>query len=353
MKITSLPTPALILDKAAFESNRAAMTALLKDSTLALRPHFKSHKCAAIAKMQMEDGAKGMTCAKLSEAEDLALSGIEDILIANQITDPQKISRLSHLAGCCHLTVCVDCEENIVALSRACATAGTTLYCLVEYEIGMERCGVETKEEVVRLAKIIDKAPNLVFAGVQAYAGHISHEPSLQARAALTEKNAEAIRALLAALQEEGVPAAILSGGSTGTSEIKAKEGLYTELQAGSYLFMDATYRDLALPFQNALFILTTVVSANEHMIVVDAGVKSCGVDQGMPVPLGFTVEKTVASEEHFQLHNPSKRYKVGDKLLLIPAHCCSTVNLHTEIFLADGEKVADRIPVTSRGGFR
>lgn len=353
MKLSSLPTPALILQKEVFERNRTSMTALLKGTNLALRPHFKSHKCAAIAKMQIEDGAKGMTCAKLSEAEDLALSGIEDILIANQITDPAKISRLAHLAGCCHITVCVDCEENVRALSRACAAADSTLYCLVEYEIGMERCGVATKEEVARLAKAIEGAPHLVFAGVQAYAGHISHEADPEKRKQATDANAEKIRELLAHLEAEGVPAEILSGGSTGTSSIKAKEGLYTELQAGSYLFMDATYRDLALPFENSLFLLTTVVSANEHMIVVDAGVKSCGVDQGMPVPVGFAVEKIVASEEHFQLHRPSKQYKVGDKLLLIPAHCCSTVNLHTEIFLADGEKVADRIPVTSRGGFR
>lgn len=353
MKVSSLPTPALILKKELFESNRAAMATLLNGSTLALRPHFKSHKCAAIAKMQIADGAKGMTCAKLSEAEDLALAGIEDILIANQITDPAKISRLSHLAGYCHMTVCVDCAENIEALSRACVAADTTLYCLVEYEIGMQRCGVPTKEEVANLAKIIKEAPHLVFAGVQAYAGHISHETDLEARARATEENAKKLRELLAYLEAEGVPAEILSGGSTGTAEIKAKAGLYTELQAGSYLFMDATYRDLALPFKNSLFLLTTVVSANAHMIVVDAGVKSCGVDQGMPTPVGFTVDKIVASEEHFQLHNPSKQYKVGDKILLCPAHCCSTVNLHTEIFLTDEEKIADRIPITSRGGFR
>ena len=144
----------------------------------------------------------------------------------------------------------------------------------------------------------------------------------------------------------------MLSGGSTGTSVIKAAENLYTELQAGSYLFMDATYGDLALPFRSSLFILTTVVSVSDTITVVDAGVKSCGVDQGMPVPVGFSVSEVVASEEHFQLHNPSKKLQVGDKVLLTPAHCCSTVNLHDRVYLVDDDTVVDRFLVTARGGF-
>jgi D-serine deaminase-like pyridoxal phosphate-dependent protein len=116
---------------------------------------------------------------------------------------------------------------------------------------------------------------------------------------------------------------------------------------------MDSTYKLLGLPFENSLFILTTVVSVNDNLVVVDAGVKSCGVDQGMPLPVGFTVSHIVDSEEHLQLHNPSKQFKIGDKVLLIPAHCCSTVNLHDRIYFVDGEKVTDRIMVTARGCFR
>lgn len=352
MKQWDLPTPALILDKKIFEQNRAAMRTLLAGSSLALRPHFKSHKCAAIAQMQIADGAKGMTCAKLSEAEDLALSGIEDILIANQITDRAKLSRLAHLAGCCHLTVCVDCEENVDALEAACAAAQTEITCLVEFEIGMERCGVSDVSLALHLAKTIAQKEHLTFGGIQAYAGHLSHCEDAKERTERTNENAARLRALLAALAAQGTPAAILSGGSTGTAAIKAKEGLYNELQAGSYLFMDATYRNLDLPFENALFLLTTVVSVNDRMVVVDAGVKSCGVDQGMPVPVGFSVEKVVASEEHFQLHAPDKKFRVGDKLLLLPAHCCSTVNLHEFLFLTEDERVKDRFSVTSRGRF-
>ena len=352
MKRNDLPTPALVLDKKIFEANRRAMQELLCGRSLVLRPHYKSHKCAAIAKMQIADGAKGMTCAKLSEAEDLALAGIEDILIANQITDRTKLSRLAHLAGCCRLSVCVDCEENIDMLEAACAAANTKIYCLVEFEIGMERCGVLKEKDVLRLAKRISEKEHLAFAGIQAYAGHISHMENEDERRAKTQETATRLYSLLDALEDQGTKAEILSGGSTGTSAIKAEMGLYNELQAGSYLFMDATYRSLSLPFDNSLFLLTTVVSTNDRMTVVDAGVKSCGVDQGMPLPVGFTAEKIVASEEHFQIHHPSQKFKVGDKLLLLPAHCCSTVNLHEAIFLIDGDRIADRIPVTSRGKF-
>ena len=141
-----------------------------------------------------------------------------------------------------------------------------------------------------------------------------------------------------------------VSGGSTGTAQIKAAEGLYTELQAGSYLFMDAVYGTLNLPFQNSLFLLTTVVSQRENLTVVDAGVKTCGVDQGMPVVTEGSVDHIVASEEHFQLHGFSGKVALGEKLRLIPGHCCSTVNLHDKIYVVDGDRVIDRIPVTARG---
>ena len=352
MKLSGIPTPALILDVNILKSNAEKMQKILEGTQLKLRPHYKSHKCAAIARMQMQNGAVGMTCAKLDEALDLADSGINDILIANQITDPQKISRMAYLANSCRLSVCVDNEKNIADIEKAAALADSTVYCLVEYEMGMKRCGVSTKEEVLALAEVIGKCPHLVFDGIQAYAGHISHVVSKKDRAIETEKNIQKLKELLEYFKAKDIPVRVISGGSTGTSLIKAEQNLYTELQAGSYLFMDATYGELGLPFKSSLFILTTVVSVSESIAVVDAGVKSCGVDQGMPVPLGFSVSGVVASEEHFQLHNPDKKLQIGDRVMLIPAHCCSTVNLHDRIYLVDGDTVVDRFMITARGGF-
>jgi D-serine deaminase-like pyridoxal phosphate-dependent protein len=352
MHLKNLSTPALVLDKEIFENNERYMEELLGSAPLKLRPHYKSHKCAAIAHRQIEKGAVGITCAKLEEAKDLAESGIEDILIANQITDKNKVSEAAHLAKACRLTVLVDDKQNIMDIEAAAAFAGSEIHILIEYEIGMKRCGVSGKEEFLSLVNLIKECPHLVFDGIQAYAGHLSHAESLSERSERSKENADKLRELIGFLKDNNVTVNTVSGGSTGTSVVKVKDDLYTELQAGSYLFMDATYDCLGLPFKPSLFILATVVSVSNRIAVVDAGVKSCGVDQGMPIPVGFTVSEVVASEEHFQLHAPSKELAVGEKVLLIPAHCCSTVNLHNHIYLIEKERVVDRITVTARGYF-
>lgn len=350
MKVSNLSTPSLILDVNFLNENIKAMDKILEKSSLKLRPHYKSHKCAAIAKMQMGSGAIGMTCAKLSEAEDLCDIGIEDILIANQIVEHVKIRKLADLANNCRLTVCVDNIENIELLSMAARNCGSTIHCLVEYDIGMERCGVVNKKEVLVLAKHICKCDNLVFDGLQAYAGHISHIENAEIRKQMTSENYKNLKQLITYLNENGIYVKTVSGGSTGTAEIKATEGIYTELQAGSYLFMDATYRNLSLPFKNSLFILTTVISQRQGLTVVDAGVKTCGTDQGMPAPYNGDVEEIVASEEHFQFHKYTEKIEIGEKIRLIPAHCCSTINLYDKIYLIDGENVVDRILITAKG---
>ena len=196
MKIHQPETPALILEKHVFEENLRTMKALLSETTMSLRPHYKSHKCPTIAKLQIADGAKGMICAKLSEAEDLADCGIADILIGNQIVQPEKLCRLAALAKRCRLTVCVDDAQNVLDLEKHMAAADAALFCLVEYEIGMGRFGVETHEEVIALAKLIEQQPHLRFEGVQAYAGNLSHEPSLAVRQASTDQIEADLRAL-------------------------------------------------------------------------------------------------------------------------------------------------------------
>ena len=349
MRLSGLSTPALILDVNLLKENAQTMDRILEGTGLKLRPHYKSHKCAAIAKWQVSNGAVGMTCAKLSEAEDLCDSGIDDILIANQITDPVKIRRVADLAGNCRLTICVDNKENVRALSEVAQASGTTIHCLVEYEIGMKRCGVTTTEEVLALAQEILASDGLVFDGIQAYAGHVSHVQELAVRQAMTAENHDRLKELLAFLEQSGIRVKTVSGGSTGTTEIKAMSGLYTELQAGSYLFMDATYRLLDLPFRNSLFLLTTVVSSREDVTVLDAGVKTCGVDQGMPQLVEGTADAIGASEEHFQVYGWDRTVSPAQRVRLIPGHCCTTVNLHDNIYLVDGDRVVDRIPITAR----
>ncbi|MBQ7566780.1 MAG: DSD1 family PLP-dependent enzyme [Oscillospiraceae bacterium] len=358
MKLSQLQTPALVVNADVLEKNERAMAALLAGSTARLRPHYKSHKCAAIAHRQIAAGAVGMTCAKLEEAEDLVDSGVADVLIANQIVDPRKLRRAAELALLCRLTVCVDDAENARALSQAAVQAGATVHVLVEYEIGMERCGVADADDYVALAKLVDSLPGLHYDGIQAYAGHVSHMPSAQERLALTAQNEQAVRSLLEKLAQAGLTAQTISGGSTGTAAIKARHGLYTELQAGSYLFMDSTYRQLHLPFENSLFLLTTVVSRRDGLAIMDAGVKSLGVDQDDPVlfTLGgaeIHCARVEANEEHLKLFAPDRALALGEKVLVMPGHCCSTVNLHERIYLYRSGEIVDRLQVTARGKSR
>ena len=354
MKIYDLPTPALIADNDIITENMLSMEELLRGRAIKLRPHYKSHKCAALARRQIASGAIGMTCAKLSEAEDLAFSGVSDILIANQVIEPAKIDRLAWLAGLIRLTVCVDDMENVHALSRAAVYAGSTIHCLVEYDIGMNRCGVCTQEQVLELAATIRMLPNLEYDGIQAYAGYASHMVSTEERVETTRMNEQKVSALIEYLRIHGVEVHTVSGGSTGTAAIKAEDGIYTELQAGSYLFMDSTYDRLDVPFKNSLFVLATVVSRSENTIILDVGAKGLGADQNPPAVLDRgkrrITGRVVLNEEHLKLYDSGWDAKIGEKALVIPGHCCTTVNLYDWLYLYSGDILTERIAVTARG---
>ena len=350
MKVSQIETPALIVERRTFRENMAVMDKLLTHTSMALRPHYKSHKCAAISKLQLAAGAKGITCAKLSEAEDLAQAGVGDILIANQIVQPEKMGRLAVLANKTRLTVCVDSTDNVLQLEKAMEAQGGVLHVLVEYEIGMQRCGVQTHEEVLELAGCIAAQPHLHFEGIQAYAGHMAHQKDYAIRKASAEAIETDLKALKAELEAAGLAPKEISGGSTGTVELKPGDSVYTEMQCGSYLFMDRAYQELNLGFANALFLLTTVISTKPDRIVTDGGVKSLGMDQGDPVFVGYEGLPIGMSEEHGQVAAPGHTAKVGDKLRYIPGHCCTTINSHDIMYLVDGDEVVDIWQITSRG---
>ena len=354
MKLYDLPTPALVADADILEANQACMNALLEGSSLRLRPHYKSHKCAALAQRQLDAGAIGMTCAKLSEAEDLIFSGVEDVLIANQIVEPNKLRRLAELALFCRLTVCVDDADNARALSAAAEGAGTVIHCLVEYDIGMRRCGVRSAEAYLDLAQLVASLPHLHYEGIQAYAGYASHLVSEQEREEITAANEAKVAQLARLLRASGLDVRTISGGSTGTAAIKARHGLYTELQAGSYLFMDSTYEQLSLPFRNSLFVLSAVVSRKEDALIFDVGVKGLGTDQDDPVILDRNGERISGrcelNEEHLKLYEPSAMLPLGEKVLIMPGHCCSTVNLYEQLYLFRDGRITERLPISARG---
>ena len=350
MRIEQLETPALILDMDIAERNMAMMKEYMDFTGLALRPHYKSSKCVAIAQMQIRNGAKGITCAKLSEAEDLILSGIDDVLIANQIVEPSKIARVAYLAGCCRLTVCVDREENILQLQAAAQLQNTKIHVYVEYDIFLRRCGVDTPEEFLRLARLVESCDNLVFDGIQAYAGHLSHEEEYDVRKSESERVEEKrVTELKQYLEENGLTVKEVSGISTGTIEFFPKDTVYTEAQVGSYIYMDAGYHALNLKFQSSLFVLTQVVSKNEFL-VTDAGTKAISVDQHPPIFRDYPDRRVKLSEEHSRISSERTDIAIGDKLLMIPSHSCTTMNLYDYMYLMRDGKIIDRVHIDGRG---
>ncbi len=353
MKLSQLETPALYLDLDVFDRNQKRIVGPLEKYGLDLCPHYKSTKCTSIAHMQIAAGAKGICCAKTDEAWDLAHSGVENILIANQVTDLGKISRVASLAGCCNLTVCVDDEKNIENLSAAASLHGTIINCLVECNVGANRCGVNTKEEFLALAKKIIESPGLKFDGIQAYAGQLSHQCDFEIRKKVSGEVEDFLRNLIAYLKEAQISVNRVSGVSTGTFEFRNADTVYTEVQVGSYIFMDAAYGKLGLEYENSLFVLATVMKANENFVIMDTGRKSVSVDQAMPLIPGCNCEQIQVSEEHMKLPTYALKAKVGDKISIVPGHCCTTMNLHEYIFFVRGDKVVDRVQITSRGRSR
>jgi 3-hydroxy-D-aspartate aldolase len=349
MNINNLRTPALIVDMDIFEKNVATMKEFIESTPMKLRPHYKTHKCTTIAHLQIAAGAKGISCAKLGEAEDLADAGIENILIANQVIELNKVAKVAHLANCCYLTVCVDNPQNIADLEAAAAFENSTIHCLVEYDIGMKRCGVGTPEEFYALAKQIADCPYLVFEGVQAYAGNLAHEVDYNTRKAESEKVEIRLRELISYMKDKSLPIKEVSGVSTGTVQLRPEDTVYTEAQPGSYIFMDASYNRLKLNFENSLFVLATVISANENFVSTDVGLKTVSVDQVMPV-LHNCPAPLRMSEEHSTVSAEELKAVVGDRVKIIPGHCCTTINLHDYLYLTRNGKVIDKLPITSRG---
>ena len=350
MLVSQLRTPALILDMDAFENNMRVMQAHLKKIGIALRPHYKSHKTTAIAHLQMQNGAKGLCCAKLGEAEDLVAAGIEDVLISNQVTDLGKIAQVAELAGCCRLSICVDHAANITNLNAAAALQGTTIYCLIEYNIGMNRCGVQAYEEVYAMAEQIRQSSNLVFEGVQAYAGQLSHLEDYAQRKAFSETFDNDLARLKTCLEGKGLACKEISGTSTGTVFFRRENSPYTEIQAGSYIFMDVAYNALDLSFTNSLFVLASVMSLGNGRIITDVGLKAVSIDQKPAVFREHPDRPVKFSEEHGSIAAEGIKHAIGDRLLAIPGHCCTTVNLYDHIYFVRQGKVLDRVPVTSRG---
>ena len=363
MSEADIQTPCLVLDLDALERNIKKMGDYAAAHGMRHRVHGKMHKSVDVALLQERlGGACGVCCQKVSEAEVFARGGIKDVLVSNQVRDPAKIARLARIPKLgARAICCVDDITNVADLSAAAVQEGTQIECLVEIDCGAGRCGVTTSPEVVAIAKAIDAAEGLKFAGIQAYQGAMQHMDSYEDRKAKIDIAVAMVAEAVEALKDEGIACDIVGGGGTGSYYFESTSGVYNELQCGSYAFMDADYGRILDKdgnridqgeWENAFFLLTSVMShAKADKAIVDAGLKAQSVDSGLPVVFGRDdVEYVKCSDEHGVVMDPGGVLKINEKLKLVPGHCDPTANVHDWYVGVRNGLVEVVWPISARG---
>jgi 3-hydroxy-D-aspartate aldolase len=354
-----LATPCLLLEADAFEHNVGAMMALVRRYGCQLRPHVKAHKCTTIARRQLEAGALGLCCATVREAEVMAAAGLSGILVSSPIVAPTMVERLVRAhAAVGDLAVVVDSDLGLDVLAAA-ASPAQPLGVLVEIDVGQGRTGVTRPEDALRLARKIADLPQLRYQGVQAYYGHLQHVPAYADRKAKAAEQWARLQPFLDALRAEGLAPGIVTGGGTGTHQLDLEDGPFTEIQPGSYLFMDKQYGAIELapdgsPFETALSVAARVVSVNQPgLAVIDAGFKAMATDAG-PALLQSDAAASYQfmGDEHGGLRygEGTPRASVNELVRLVAPHCDPTVNLHDHFHVMQGDRLVEIWPIDARG---
>ena len=353
LPVEQLPTPALVVDIEIMTRNMETMANYLARVKTQLRPHAKTHKTPAIGHMQMRAGATGLCCATVGEAEVMVYSGIPNVLIATELVDAVSLRRAVNLARQAKVMMVVDDRENVRNLSAVAQQFGVNMEVLVDLDVGQGRCGARSMDQLVDLAREVDRAKGLRLKGVFGYEGHVQFIPDRQER---TSKGKAANEILVNAAKElagMGLNMEVVSGAGTGTYNIAAEYPGITEIQAGSYIFMDGTYQKLGLPFEQSLTVLATVVSRpTEDVAVFDVGVKGISPERFNPSVQGCAGQVSVdkLSEEHAVAHLSGEfDPRPGDKLHFIPSHCCSTVNLYDVLHVVRNGIVEAIWPIAAR----
>jgi D-serine deaminase-like pyridoxal phosphate-dependent protein len=353
MHLDDLSTPALIVDCAALDRNIARMAAFFAEGSCRLRPHFKAHKTPAIARRQLAAGSvSGLTCATVGEAE-IVSAFCDDILLANEVVTADKCGRIAALARTRSVLVAVDSPDGLGALVSAALKARVTVGVLVDVNVGQDRCGVAAGTAALELARQVARTPGVALRGVMGYEGHV--QPIVERRERETSAR-RAMQLLLSTadlLRSEGLPCDIVSAGGTGTYDISGRMPGVTEIQAGSYALMDSDYGGLDLPFEQALFVLGTVVSRPvPERLVADCGHKSCTKDHGLPSVVDVDGATLLGlNDEHATIAVPAScTLKVGDRIRLRPSHVDPTMNLHDVLLAVHDDGTVEAWPVEARG---
>jgi 3-hydroxy-D-aspartate aldolase len=358
-----LQTPALVIDLDAMERNIAAMAAHAKKHNIALRPHAKTHKCSEIAKLQMKAGALGICCAKLGEGEALAAAGVDSILLTSPVVSERGIARVMALnAKVGELRVTCDNASVAARLDEAARAGGKKLRVVVDIDPGLGRTGIRPGDGALALVEQVAKSEGLSFEGLQCYAGQVQHMESPNERRDKSLSVMKELAELRDQLAARGIKPALVSGGGTGTFDIDPDARTLTELQVGSYIFMDKQYNDVwekpgqRPPFGPSLFVQTTVISANrEGLATTDAGFKSFATDAGAPAIFSGAPEGAnyfFFGDEQGGIFYPSANGKldVGAVIVCIVPHCDPSVNLYDRYHGVRGDVLESIWEIEGRG---
>ena len=363
MREDEIDTPALLIDLDAFEFNLDTMAAYLARTGAKLRAHAKTHKSPVVAHRQIARGAVGQCVQKVAEAEQLAWGGVQNILISNEVVGPDKLARVAALARICTIALCTDDAGQVPLIAAAARDAGVILTVLVEIDVGMNRAGIAPGSDAAALAQLIAANPHLKFGGLQSYHGSAQHKRTPAERETAIAHAVDVTRRTVDMLRQQGITCPIVGGAGTGTFTIESNSGVYNEIQAGSYCFMDTDYaknldadgKPVSM-FRHSLFVLASVVSQPRTGIaVVDAGHKAVAIESGMP-GMWQRPELTYsgASDEHGRIlvAEGATPPKVGDKLRLTPSHCDPTVDRFDWYVGMRNGRVECLWPIAARGGF-
>ena len=361
MQVSELDTPALVIDLDRLERNIREMAEYCAGHGLNLRPHIKTHKNPAIAKMQVRLGACGITVAKSGEAVVMAGEGLDDILVAYPVVGAPKLDRLTSLARDVRITVAVDSLEVAEGISRAAAAAGVTVRVLAEMDAGLRRCGVQGVGALVELSRGLAGLPAIEFLGFMFFPGHLGIPPAEQ------PPFLDAIDAQLLSAQEllarDGIEVRVVSGGSTPTAHQCHRMKALTEIRPGTYVFndMNTVAAGTVSVDRCALNILATVVSTSvKGRAVIDAVSKTIASDaprnktiRGFGCIVGHpdvVLEGMSEEHGHLDVSASSHAFRIGERIRLIPNHVCTAVNLHSEAWGVRGEEVVEHWQIAARG---
>jgi len=362
--LRELTTPALVLDLEAFEQNIGAYQHQINLHGLRARPHAKSHKCAEIARRQIAAGAVGVCTASLHEAEAMVGQGISNILITSPVIGSGKLDRLMQLLEWgAVVAVVVDDQEHAASLATAAHQSGHVLDVLIDVDLGMGRTGVSNIESALRLVNLVSDAEGIAYRGLQAYSGRVQHIEGFAERDRIYTEQLSFLSTLIAALDKRGLKPATVTGGGTGTLALDCREGILTEHQAGSYIFMDVEYgavtlraNDAGAAFATSLFLHSTVISKNvPGRVTIDAGLKSFATDGPLPRVSAGAPVGTIYSffgDEHgcLTFPTPADCLPLGGIVAFITPHCDPTINLHDYLHVVRHDTIVDIWQIVGRG---